>query len=233
MATGFFGGRDLKSHFFQARPATFVGLAQAQTNSLNLPAGAQVGDLALFYGVENTSATSSGIQGIAAGPTGWTVLTGAQGSVAQVSTTPAFITRGIWWKKLVAADIAVASGGTGTGVVSFTVGSLGIAGACGVCVFRGGTQYNGVSDLTFDGRTSLSATGMVKQTGAKVYILLMCMNATLAETITQPPGFTSTYPGAMFAGAFFFQDPSTFTQRTLTVSWTSASGGSFQQIDIT
>lgn len=226
MTTGFFGGRDLKSHFFQAKSATFVGLTQAGSNSIVLPPGSQVGDLALFYGCENTSATASGTQAIAAGPTGWTSLSGA--GVAQVSTTPTFTTRGVWWKKLVAADLDVAAGqgGTGNGVVSFTVGTLGIASACGVLVFRGGTSFS----LRSSGGTSgvtISRAIPVAVTGAKVYICLLCLRADLNEVITPAQAtWVNVYPGAMFAGAFFFRDPSQWVGGEIDqFSWTTSSQG--------
>lgn len=234
MATGFFGGRDLKSHFFQAKASTFVGLAQSGSNSINLPAGAQVGDLALFYGCENTSATASGTQAIASGPAGWTVLTGTQGSTAQVSTAPVFLTRAIWWKKLVAADIAVANGGTGTGVVSFTIGTLGVASACGVMVFRGGTQFNGTAFNTMDSRVSQNFTAPAKIAGCKLVIFMNCLRADLAEVITKPAAFTSAYPGVMFAGAFFFCDPNSYVVGSIiSTSWTTSSGGSNQVVMVT
>lgn len=222
MTTGFFGGRDLKSHFFQAKASTFVGLTQSGTNSVNLPPGSQVGDLALFYACENTSSTASGTQAIAAGPAGWNALSGA--AVAQIGTTPVFNSRGVWWKKLVQADLDAVS-------VSFTIGSLGVASACGVLVFRGGNSFTIVSSGGTSG-TAVNTVLPAKPAGTKVMVYLLTMRADLNEVIANAgtaPGssnWTNVYPGAMFAGAFFFRDPNTWvTGEAGRWTWTTTSQG--------
>lgn len=235
MTTGFFGGRDLKSHFFQTKSATFVGVAQTQSNSLNLPAPAQVNDMAIFYGVVVTSATASGTQAVAAGPSGWTILGSAQGGPVQVSTAPQFLSRGVWWKKLTAADIAVANGGTGTGVVSFTLGTLATLSACGVMVFRGGTTVAPLSFNTFDNSIHDFTTSPAKTTTPKLYVMALCLRPDLNEVITPPSGWVNIFPGAMVAGAFFFYDPSTYPGSVTTSpgpSWTTSSGGALNFIVI-
>lgn len=222
----FFGGLELHSRFYQKTRSSFVGLQQSGTNSVALPPGSAVGDMALFYGVENTSSTASGIQGIAAGPAGWTALSGA--GVAQFSTTPTFSTRGIWWKKLVQADITA-------GVVSFTIGSLGITAACGVLVFRGGSTFALVSSGGVSG-TSINQALPADPVTEILMVNLLCLRADLAEVITQPTGYTNLYPGAMFAGAFFFCGPATYTPLAGTVahwSWTTTSGGFNHNIKLT
>jgi hypothetical protein len=214
----FFGGLELHSRFYQKTRSAFVGLQQSGSNSVALPPGSAVGDMALFYGCENTSSTASGVQGIAAGPAGWTVMSGA--GVAQISTTPTFTTRGLWWKKLVQADITA-------GVVSFTIGSLGITAACGVLVFRGGSTFSLVSSGGISG-TQVNTSTPAKPANAILMIYLLTLRADLNEVITPDTGhnWTNLYPGAMFAGAFFFRDPATWVAAEAGHwSWTTTSGG--------
>lgn len=218
----FFGGKDLHSRFFQKNRSAFVSIKQAQSNSLNLPAGSAPGDLALFYGIVNTSssATTPSTQAISAGPTGWTALSGA--GLAQVSTTPTFTSRAIWWKVLTAGDIT-------TSVVSYTLGTLVTTSACGVMVFRGASTFSLLSSGGVGVSTSVNQSQPVASAGAKLYINLLCLRADLAETITPPTGWVNIYPGVMFAGAFFFVDPATYNATMAGVighwSWTTSSGG--------
>lgn len=212
----FFGGLELHSRFYQKTRSAFVGLQQSGSNSVALPPGSAVGDMALFYGCENTSSTASGTQGIAAGPTpGWTTMS----APAQISTAPTFTTRGVWWKKLVQADITA-------GVVSFTVGSLGITAACGILVFRGGSAFSLVSSGGISG-TSVNTSTPAKPANALLMIYMLTLRADLNEVITPDVhNWTNLYPGAMFAGAFFFRDPATWVVAEAGHwSWTTTSGG--------
>lgn len=211
---------------------TFVGQAQSQTNQVTLSGMTatygtppQPGDLALFYGVVNTASTASGIQGIAAGPTGWTSLVGA--GVSQISTTPTFTTRGIWWRVLTQADITA-------DVVQFTTGTLATIAASGMMLWRGATTP------TFTLRSSGSGSGTavsqalpVKPAGLQLMIELMCTRADLAEVISPVNGFVNfgtyqhQYAGVMFAGTFYFCDPITYTgiaSGTARWQWTTSSG---------
>lgn len=197
----FFGGLELHSRFYQKTRSAFVGLQQSGSNSVALPPGSAVGDMALFYGCENTSSTAAVGQAISAGPTpGWTTMN----SPVQIGTTPVFCSRGVWWKKLVAADILA-------GVVSFTVGTLGITSACGILVFRGGTSFSLISSGGTSGAFVNTSTP-AKPANAILMIYLLTLRADLNEVITPDPGhnWTNIYPGAMFAGAFFFRDPATW-----------------------
>lgn len=221
---GFFGGRDLCNRIWapQTRVTTLVGNTQAQTNTVNLPPGPLPGDLALFYGIVNTSSSdlTPSTQGISAGPAGWTPLSGA--ALAQVATTPVFVTRAVWWKVLTAADIATAA-------VSFTPGSLVTFAACGVMVFRGASVFTLLSSGGVGASTSVNQSQPATSAGTKLYINLMCLRADLAEVIHPPAGWTNVYPGVMFAGAFYFSDPTTYAAQCAGIvgnwSWTTASGG--------
>lgn len=174
-----------------------------------------MGDLAIVYGCVNTSSTSSGVQAIAAGPAGWTSMSGA--GVAQVGTVPVFLTRGIWWKVLNAGDIAA-------GVVTYALGTLAVASGTGILVFRGATVPTLLSSGGVSG-TAVNQSQPVVSAGAKLYVNLMCMRADLAEVITPPVGWTNIYPGVMFAGSFFFSDPPTYAAQCAGIvghwSWTS------------
>lgn len=210
---------------------SIVGLGQSQSNSLTLSGvGArfgtppQPGDLALFYGVVNTSATSSGIQAISAGPAGWTALSGA--GIAQFTTSPTFATRGIWWRVLTAADIA-------TDTVSYSTGILATVAASGMMIFRGGSSFTLRSSGGPDNVTAVSQALPAKPVGLQLMIDLICLRADLAETISTVSGFVNfgtyqqSYPGVMFAGAFFFCDPATYTGIASGVArwaWTTLSG---------
>lgn len=215
----FFGGLELHSRFYQKTRSAFIGLKQTQNNSVAIPPGSAVGDLALVYGCVNTSSTSSGILAISSAPAGWTSLSGA--GVAQVSTTPTFTTRGIWWKILTAGDIAA-------GVVTYGLGTLAVSSATGILVYRGGTTFTLLASGGVTG-TAINQSQPVVSAGAKLYINLLCLRADLAETITPPPGWTNIYPGVMFAGAFFFSDPATYAAQCAGIvghwSWTTSSGG--------
>lgn len=207
-----------------------TGLGQSQSNSITLSsvsarfgAPPAPGDLALYYGCVNTSATSSGILGISSSPAGWTSLSGA--GIAQFSTTPVFATRGIWWKVLTAADIA-------TDVVSYGTGTLATAAACGMMIFRGGSTFTLRSSGGGSG-TAVSQALPVKPVGLSLMIDLICTRADLAEVISPVSGFVNfgtyqnSYPGVMFAGAFYFCDPITYTgiaSGTARWQWTTSSG---------
>lgn len=207
---------------------TFLGAGQAQSNSISLKGlvatwGAPLapGDLALYYGTVNTSSTSSGIQGIAAGPTGWTTLSGA--GVVQFGTSPVFVTRGIWWRVLTQADI---DGDT----VSFTPGSLAVASACGIMIFRGATTPALVSSTSStSGLTHANASNpsTVSLNGEKLAVLLITFRADLAETITAPSVWQDPVAGVKFAGDFYFADPTTYANSIAStvsaISWTTAS----------
>lgn len=220
---------------------TITGLGQAQSNSLTISgvsskfgAAPAPGDLALYYGCVNTSATASGIQAIAAGPTGWTALSGA--GVAQVSTTPTFTTRGIWWKVLTAADIA-------TDTVSYSTGTLATFSACGMMIFRGGGNTFTLRSSGGVGTTNnVNFAFPAKPVGLSVMIELFCLRADLAETLsalgspfTAALNFHNSYPGVMFAGAFYYSDPTSYTaaaSQTGSWGWTTASSGFHHEISI-
>lgn len=218
---GYFGGRDLCNRIWtpQTRNTTVVGNKQTQNNTAAIPSGALVGDLALVYGCVNTSSTSSGTLAIASAPTGWTSLSGA--GVAQISTTPTFTTRGIWWKVLTLADL-------NTGTVTYGLGTLAVSSATGIMVFRGASTFTLLSSGGVSG-TAVNQSQPVASAGAKLYINLLCLRADLAEVITPPTGWVNAYPGVMFAGAFFFADPTTYNGTMAGVvghwSWTTSSGG--------
>lgn len=203
-----------------------TGAGQAQSNSIVLPVGAKAGNLALFYGIVNTSSSSSGILGISSGPTGWTNLSGA-GNTVQDSTSPVFVTAGLWWKLLTAADI-------NAGTVTFGLGTLATAAACGVMCFGGaGTAFTGIEFSTFDNLISRANTDPALPVNAKLMILIYRLRADLAETITPPAQWQTSFPNVNFAGAFFFCDPLNYAAGAHTTTWTTHSGGIVSVVSIT
>lgn len=201
------------THVDDGYDKTIVGAVQVQSNCVNLPLGSAPGDVAVIEGISDNT--------ISAGPAGWTQNV----NPSQVATTPGIVWRGMWWKKLTAADLLAQP---------FCFTTTGLNSVAQFMVARGPNGVRTQQVAVWNSKTTQALTGITKGASSTLLALFVALDPRLVETVNldRIPPFTQAFPGVTFAGNLWFVAPASYTNGLLiTPSWTTLSGGAYVFVD--